>query len=136
MEHGMEVVGNWNFGKRSEMRQETPQKQLDLKRGGSVEITTEGNGYVITFITYNKRCRDVMLALSPQEYVVREIRERNHLIEFEMVKDGRKVLAYFKKDGEFVALADKDRFDIRNENVYLVFQCGDLSSAIPIWKCL
>ena len=56
---------------------------------------------MITFITYNKRCRDVMLALSPQEYAVRAIRERNYLIEFELVKDGREVLVYFKKDGDF-----------------------------------
>lgn len=132
----MEVVGNWNFEKRSEIRRKVPQKQLNLKRGGSVEITTEGNEYVITFITYNKRFRDVMMVLPPQEYAVRAIRERNYLIEFELVKDGREVLVYFKKDGEFVALGDKDRFDIRNETVYLVFQCGNLRSMIPIWKCL
>lgn len=107
---------------------------ITLRRGGAVQIEAQQQTFEVNFFAYNGKKKTVEVMLSPKEYEVLELGERNHFIELTVQRGNAKSIIYFSHDGNFVAMGSKESFVAKNGSVYIVSRCGHLYNELPLQK--
>ena len=105
-----------------------------LKRGGAVYVKAKNQTFDFNFFAHNGKVRTVEVMLSPKEYEVLELCERNHFIEIAVKKENDESFIYFTHSGNFVAMGSKASFVVKNGGVFITSRCGSLYSELSLYK--
>ena len=115
-------------------KKEVGRDYITLRRGGAVVIEAEEDAFTLSFFAYNGKRKSAELLISPKDYSVKHIAERNHFIEINVSNKGKEERIYFDFNGNFVAMGTKESFVVRNGAVNITSRCGQLYSELPLQK--